>query len=100
MRPERVIAPRGCVNGGLVMALDSDDDDFDMMLDEEDAMNEPEEDGASPEVGSDEEEGEVRVRPSSPSRILAVRRAIEQRMEQKRLAADLDYLDLDFEDEE
>lgn len=82
------------------MALDSDDDDFEMMLDEEEAMNDLDEDGPSSEVGSDEEEGEVVTRRSSPSRLLAVRRAIEQRMEQKRLAADLDYLDLDFEDEE
>ncbi|MEE4380663.1 MAG: hypothetical protein V2J02_01580 [Pseudomonadales bacterium] len=82
------------------MALDSDDDDFEMMLDEEEEMEDLDEDGPSSEVGSDEEEGEVLVRPASPSRLLAVRRAIEQRMEQKRLAADLDYLDLDFEDEE
>lgn len=82
------------------MALDSDDDDFEMMLDEEEEMDDLDEDGPSSEVGSDEEEGDVVVRPSSPSRLLAVRRAIEQRMEQKRLAADLDYLDLDFEDEE
>jgi len=33
------------------------------------------------------------------ARALAIRRAIEQRMEQKRLARDLDYLDLDLDDD-
>lgn len=33
------------------------------------------------------------------ARALAIRRAIEQRLEQKRLARDLDYLDLDLDDD-
>ena len=32
------------------------------------------------------------------ARTLAIRRAIEQRVDQKRLAEDLDYFDLDLQD--
>ena len=52
----------------------------------------------------DESEGELRVveeelsQREQNARSLAIRRAIEQRMEQKRLDEDLDYLDLDMED--
>jgi hypothetical protein len=52
----------------------------------------------------DETEGELRAVEEELShrdqnaRSLAIRRAIEQRMEQKRLSEDLDYLDLDLED--
>ncbi|MEE4361125.1 MAG: hypothetical protein V2I63_06325 [Pseudomonadales bacterium] len=80
------------------MALDTDDDDFDMTL--EDDIEDLDEDGNAVVLGADEEEGDEAPRPASPSRLLAVRRAIEQRMEQKQMDASLNYLELDFEDEE
>ena len=52
----------------------------------------------------DDEDGELRAveeelsQKDQNARSLAIRRAIEARMEQKRLDEDLDYLDLDLED--
>lgn len=66
-----------------------DDDDFDVLLDEEFV-----------EVGEDEEEGDTATRVVNPNRAVSVRRAIELRMEQRRMDQMLNYLELDFEDEE
>lgn len=70
------------------MATASDDDDFDAIVDDMDV------------IGADEEEGEALSAVVPPSRLLAVRRAIEARREQREMNAALDYLELDFEDEE
>ena len=51
------------------------------------------------ELGADEEEGDE-ASSMTPSKLLAVRRAIEARMERKQMDAALNYLELDFEDEE
>ena len=51
-------------------------------------------------IGADEEEGDTVTRVASPARTLSVRREIEQRMEQRRMDRMLNYLELDFEDEE
>ncbi len=66
-----------------------DDDVFDELLDEEFAG-----------VGQDEEEGDTVTRLALPSQSVSVRRAIELRMEQRRMDQMLNYLELDFEDEE
>ncbi|HSG88879.1 MAG TPA: hypothetical protein VLA56_06690 [Pseudomonadales bacterium] len=73
------------------MANDDEDDDdgFDTMISDD-----------FDEDGGDEEEGDTLVSLSTPSSILAVRRAIESRMEARQMNADLNYLELDFEDEE
>ena len=71
------------------MATASDDDDFDPIVDDDIDV-----------IGADEEEGETVARVSSPARLLAVRRAIEARREQRELYAAVDYLELDFDDEE
>lgn len=67
----------------------NDDDDFDVLLDDD-----------FEGVGADEEEGDTATRLDSPARVLSVRREIEQRMEQRRMDRMLNYLELDFEDEE
>ncbi len=66
-----------------------DDDDFDVLL-EDDFV----------EVGADEEEGDNGSRLATPAQAVSVRRAIELRMEQRRIDQMLNYLELDFEDEE
>ncbi|MDZ7825656.1 MAG: hypothetical protein U5R48_06160 [Gammaproteobacteria bacterium] len=72
------------------MATASDDDDFDLIVDDDIDV-----------IGADEEEGETVARVGSPARLLAVRRAIEARpgRNAKRMPA-VDYLELDFDDEE
>lgn len=67
---------------------DEEEDDFDTMIDDE-----------FDELAADEEEGDVSA-VMTPSKLLAVRRAIEARMERKQMDAALNYLELDFEDEE
>lgn len=71
------------------MASDTEDDDYEAVMDEayEDEV-----------VGEDE--GETLSAVVSPSRLLAVRRAIEARREAREMDAALNYLELDFEDEE
>jgi|AntDeeMinimDraft_5_1070356.scaffolds.fasta_scaffold28389_1 hypothetical protein len=71
------------------MATASDDDDFDAIVDDETDV-----------IGADEEEGDTLSAVVTPSRLLAVRRAIEARREQQEMHAALDYLELDFDDEE
>lgn len=71
------------------MATASDDDDFDAIVDDDIDV-----------IGADEEEGDALSAVVTPSRLLAVRRAIEARREQQEMDAALDYLELDFEDEE
>lgn len=66
-----------------------DDNDFDVLVDDEYDV-----------VGSDEEEGDTLTVVSSAARSLAVRRAIEQRLEQRRMSQMLDYLEVELEDEE
>ena len=78
-------------------------DDEDGELDDESKTIELEDAEDLDEI-DDESEGELRVveeelsQREQNARSLAIRRAIEQRMEQKRLDEDLDYLDLDMED--
>lgn len=71
------------------MADDTEDDDYDTMIDD-----------TFDTVSDEEEEGDSATRLLSPARTLAVRRAIEARLEQKQLAAAFDYLEIDIEDEE
>lgn len=69
-------------------------EDADVEIDDEDDLD---------DLDSDED-GELRAveeelsQKDMNARSLAIRRAIEQRMEDKRLDEDLDYLDLDLED--
>lgn len=68
---------------------DLDDDDFDADLDE-DALDDYDDDLPVEDIELTPKEQNARS--------LAIRRAIEQRMERKRLDEDLDYLDLDLDD--
>jgi hypothetical protein len=68
---------------------DEDDDGFDTMISDD-----------FDEDGGEEDDGDTLSAVVTPSRMLAVRRAIESRMEARQMNADLNYLELDFEDEE
>jgi len=70
---------------------EEDEDDYDMPLSEED-LEEFESDGDS------EEEGLVLDPRVRAARSLEIRRAIESRIEDRKMRSDLDYLELD-EDE-
>lgn len=71
------------------MASDTEDDDYEAVMD--DAYEDE-------DVGAEESTTLSAV--VSPSRLLAVRRAIEARREAREMDAALNYLELDFEDEE
>ena len=70
---------------------DEADDDFDEALDD---------DGLDVTGSEEEEEGDISAHLGKSSRSLAVRRAIEHRMEQRRLDRMLNYLELDFDEED
>ena len=72
------------------MSTVDDDDDFDAML--EDDLDE------ATDVGDEDESYMDRL--SAPARQLAIRRALEERSEARAMNASLDYLDLDFDDED
>lgn len=87
----------------------NDDDDDVAELDEVDqleAADDEEVEIAEDDLDDldDDDAGELRAveeelsQKDQNARSLAIRRAIEQRMDQKRLDEDLDYLDLDLED--
>lgn len=71
------------------MASDTEDEDFDAVMD--DAFDDDVVEG---------DEGESLSAVITPTRLLAVRRAIEARREAREMDAALNYLELDFEDEE
>lgn len=73
------------------MSSDIEDDDEFVVLSEDDI-----------DEVDDEDDGDMEVQEVAPSgsRSLAVRRAIEQRNEQKMMEHDLNYLECDLEDEE
>ncbi len=72
------------------MSRADDDDDFDAMLDDD-----LDDDNAA----GDEDESYMDGL-SAPARQLAIRRALEERSEARAMNASLDYLDLDFDDED
>ena len=72
------------------MSTVDDDDDFNAMLDD-DLDDETD--------GGDEDESYMDSL-STPARQLAIRRALEERSEARAMNASLDYLDLDFDDED
>ena len=72
------------------MSTVDDDDDFDAML----------EDDLDDDTDGGEEDESYMDRLSAPARQLAIRRALEERSEARALNASLDYLDLDFDDED
>jgi hypothetical protein len=71
--------------------IEEDEDDYDMPLSEED-LDEFEGDGDS------EEEGVVLDPRERAARSLEIRRAIESRIEERKMRSDLDYLELDEDD--
>ena len=71
------------------MASDTEDDDYEAVMDES-------YEDESPVAAESETPSAV----GEPSRRLAVRRAIEARREAREMDAALNYLELDFEDEE
>ena len=72
------------------MSTVDDDDDFDAML--EDDLDE------ATDAGDEDEPYMDGL--SAPARQLAIRLALEERSEARALNASLDYLDLDFDDED
>lgn len=72
------------------MSTVDDDDDFDAMLD----------DDLDDDVDGGDEDPSYMGGLSSPARQLAIRRALEERSEARAMNASLDYLDLDFDDED
>ena len=72
------------------MSTVDDDDDLNAMLDD-DLDDETD--------GGDEDESYMDSL-SAPARQLAIRRALEERSEARAMNASLDYLDLDFDDED
>lgn len=71
------------------MASEADDEAYDAVMEE-----------AFEDEGGNDDEGEILSAVVAPSRLLAVRRAIEARREAREMDAALNYLELDFEDEE
>ena len=73
------------------MASEAEDEAYDAVMDE-----------AFEDEGGNEDDGEGEILSAvvAPSRLLAVRRAIEARREAREMDAALNYLELDFEDEE
>lgn len=72
--------------------IDEYDDDIDgENVDNPEAMADIDEDDAF-------DDEDVRVERSTPRSSLAVRRALELRREQKRMAQELDYLEYDLDD--
>jgi hypothetical protein len=67
-----------------------DDDDFDAMLD----------DDLDDDTDGGDEDPSYMDGLSAPARQLAIRRALEERSEARAMNASLDYLDLDFDDED
>ena len=70
--------------------IEEDEDDYDMPLSEED-LDDFESDGA------EEEEGVVLDPRERAARSLEIRRAIESRIEERKMRSDLDYLEVDDE---
>jgi hypothetical protein len=68
--------------------IEEDEDDYDMPLSEED-LDDFESDGDG------EEEGLVLDPRERAARSLEIRRAIESRIEERKMRSDLDYLELD-----
>ena len=68
--------------------IEEDEDDYDMPLSEED-LDDFESDGA------EEEEGVVLDPRERAARSLEIRRAIESRIEERKMRSDLDYLEVD-----
>jgi hypothetical protein len=67
-----------------------DDDEFEAMLD----------DDLIEDVDGGDEDPSYMDGLSAPARQLAIRRALEERSEARAMNASLDYLDLDFSDED
>ena len=70
--------------------IEEDEDDYDMPLSEED-LDDFESDGDG------EEEGVVLDPRERAARSLEIRRAIESRIEERKMRSDLDYLEVDDE---
>lgn len=73
-------------------SVDDDDAEEDLELDDGEDIDEDLEDEEAGDLRALEEDLSQR---DQNARSLAIRRAIEQRMEERRLSEDLDYLDLD-----
>jgi hypothetical protein len=70
--------------------IEEDEDDYDMPLSEEDL-------DAFESDGDGEEEGVVLDPRERAARSLEIRRAIESRIEERKMRSDLDYLEVDDE---
>jgi len=89
------------VESGHADVDDADEDGGE--LDEEEEFADVESDGDGYDDESDEDlkvVDEALSHKDQNARALAIRRAIEERLEAKRLSRDLDYLDLDLDDED
>jgi hypothetical protein len=77
--------------------IDSDSDDDSLDIDDGDDLDDDLDDDDEDSAALRAVEKELSQKDQN-ARALAIRREIERRAEQKRLAEDLDYLDLDLED--
>jgi hypothetical protein len=80
----------------------TDEDSSDLDAEEEFTDVESDADGYDPDEADDDLKAvdEALSHKDQNARALAIRRAIEERLEAKRLSQDLDYLDLDLDDED
>jgi len=80
----------------------TDEDSSDLDEEEEFADVESDADGYDPDDADEDLKAvdEALSHKDQNARALAIRRAIEERLEAKRLSQDLDYLDLDLDDED
>ena len=80
----------------------TDEDSSDLDEEEEFTDVESDADGYDPDEADEDLKAvdEALSHKDQNARALAIRRAIEERLEAKRLSQDLDYLDLDLDDED
>jgi len=89
------------VESGAEDVEDTDEENGDLDEDEEFADVESDADGYDDDSDEDlKVVDEALSHKDQNARALAIRRAIEERLEAKRLSQDLDYLDLDLDDED
>ena len=83
-------------------AVEGTDEDSGLDAEEEFADVESDADGYDPDDSDEDLKAvdEALSHKDQNARALAIRRAIEERLEAKRLSQDLDYLDLDLDDED
>ena len=84
---------------GMSSEIDDDEDDFDEPLSDDAPLPDEDLDEFEAEAGDLDDDASLELDPKErAARSLEVRRAIESRLEERRLREDLDYLDLEGDD--